>query len=246
MKKISIVIAMIILAIGLTACGTGKQETVTGDIQTGDVKATTEQVKTGDAQAEVGTVETGNSTVASINDDSIKKMLDSTLNWSGVLFNYKPVDFASLTLQEAIPMVGHAIAESELNSPTGIPYDEMTGVYTIDKETLDEWTMDYFGKTYESAELDSDGIYGNTMVVRDENGGITVGVGDWGLSAPVYDIKEMTQNEDGTYHVSVDYSQVNYEENIKSEPKYHIEYLLEENKDSKFGFIISDMIGTQF
>lgn len=73
MKKISIVIAMIILAIGLTACGTGKQETVTGDIQTGDVKATTEQVKTGDAQAEVGTVETGNSTVASINDDSIKK-----------------------------------------------------------------------------------------------------------------------------------------------------------------------------
>ncbi len=247
-KNLKRVLLITISMLCLTACqskgasGVDEEKVETGDVKVGDVKTEdveTEDVETGDIDA--GDIDAGDMEAPS--DAKLKEILDSTINWAALLYTSEPVAVEGLTMQEALPMVGEAIALSEQNSATDIPYDEMNGIYTISREIMNRWSKDYFGKTFESAGLDDTGKYGNYLTHEGTDGGIEVNVGDWGLSAPVYDIIEVKDMGNHQWTVSVDYTMFDYDTSKKRDTMYHIDYVLESNKDSKFGFIITDLKG---
>ena len=66
-------------------------------------------------------------------------------------------------------------------------------------------------------------------------------VGDWGTTAPEFEVAEYTKNEDDSYTVSVNYFAHDYEEDSKSDVLATAVYTLTPNSDSTFGYVITDM-----
>lgn len=257
MKKGIRFLTIMFSAAVLAGCGSSEPQAaagqVTKDIQEAPVEtveAVTEEYETEESESESVEEETGEAEMELAEGgpdlETLTQMFDGILDWAGLIYMQEnPVDIQMLTVQEALPMVGQAIATQERTLETGeVPYDMMTGIYTISPETADKWAQKYFGQSYDISELVSDGTYGNTLVSAGENGDLMVSVGDWGLAAPIYEFAGITEMEDGKYVLSVYYSIHDYEEDTQSEPKYHMEYTLEKNEASDFGYVITDVVGT--
>ena len=111
--------------------------------------------------------------------------------------------------------------------------------YAIPSDLLDAYTNNYFGKTYDVTSFESSEKY--PMIKPLEDGSLLVCVGDWGTTAPEFEVAEYTKNEDDSYTVSVNYFTHDYEEDSKSDVLATAVYTLTPNSDSTFGYVITDM-----
>lgn len=176
--------------------------------------------------------------------DVVNPMLYSFLNWSGLLYFYgDDVTFDTLTPEAAMSMAGfaviynHAYDESwaqEIAEDDAVYYG-----YAIPSDLLDAYTNNYFGKTYDVTSFESSEKY--PMIKPLEDGSLLVCVGDWGTTAPEFEVAEYAKNEDDSYTVSVNYFSHDYEEDSESDVLATAVYTLTPDSDSTFGYVITDM-----
>lgn len=176
--------------------------------------------------------------------DVVNPMLYSFLNWSGLLYFYgDDVTFDTLTPEAAMSMAGfaviynHAYDESwakEITEDDAVYYG-----YAIPSDLLDAYTNNYFGKTYDVTSFESSEKY--PMIKPLEDGSLLVCVGDWGTTAPEFEVAEYAKNEDDSYTVSVNYFAHDYEEDSESDVLATAVYTLTPNSDSTFGYVITDL-----
>lgn len=176
--------------------------------------------------------------------DVVNPMLNSFLNWSGLLYFYgDDVTFDTLTPEAAMSMAGFAVIYNHAYDESWakeVTEDDMVYYgYAIPSDLLDAYTNNYFGKTYDVTSFESSEKY--PMIKPLEDGSLLVCVGDWGTTAPEFEVAEYTKNEDDSYTVSVNYFAHDYEEDSKSDVLATAVYTLTPNSDSTFGYVITDM-----
>ena len=165
----------------------------------------------------------------------ITEMLTAILDWSGLQYMYETSLIETLTANQAVPMVAHAAGyyEKTLNSN-----EECYRL--IPKEELEKIMMDYFGKMFEISEVTD---CASSMITIDENADVLLSVGDWGGQVPSFEITDISFADDQTGEVIVtaEYGSYDIDLNITEPYGYVVTYRMKENKDSKYGFVITDM-----
>lgn len=251
-KKIFILLMTAMIIFSFTACGgasqtTSEQETESTPLaQTVETDTNVEEADTEEADAEeadesVQPAETASST-ENIELEVVDPMLQSFLSWSGMQYIYDKAQYDTLTTEAALSMAAFAIVSNQDYDEAW--YDEQTGGYALSDSIVSEYTNNYFGKAYDISSFQNTGEY--SMVSLTENGDLLIQVGDWGMAAPAFEVQDVTENADGSYTVSVDYSFYDYELQENSEVLADAVYTFMPNADSTFGYVITDMQFTSY
>lgn len=237
MKRKNVLIMCGLLSLALTACGGKNQETIANEKQGEEIVVSQEQVNLADTE-EAGDDSASKQEETVLPDNMlVSDMLTSFMNWTGLQYFYdEPVVIDKLTAAQAIPMAAHAVGFSHNDLET-----TPEGQIVIPQNLLEETMTDLFGQSYNVADI-ADADLTNSMISVSEEGTVLLNVGDWGLSAPKFEIENISQAEDtDEVLVVAQYGCIDYETQEEELMGYKVTYRLAKSEGTKYGYVIVDM-----
>ncbi|HOO79073.1 MAG TPA: hypothetical protein PLZ77_03775 [Lachnospiraceae bacterium] len=236
MKKLACIMALGI-ALSLTACGNDQEDEVVDlDIQEG-----IEEEALATDEPEESLMEQETEPEEAVDLEALKEDADSAIarisDWSAkMLMGYFEMPEK---LDDAVcaQVVGTAYYYTGLTTEH-VAYEPNDSYMYVPAETVTSYSMNIFGHSLDLAEFPTEEQLEDYMVLTDEQGGLIVRVGDWGLAAPVYEITEVETLENGNVSVTVQYSMYDYEMQENAYELGNISYELLPTHDSEYGFFI--------
>ena len=237
MKKKSVLLMCTVLSLALTACGGTEKEAIGHVNQSEDVVVSEEQANVVDTEeTEAGSASNQEETVLP-DDMLVSEMLTSFMNWTGLQYFYdEPVAIDGLTAVQAIPMAAHA---------TGFFHNDLEitpeGQIVLPQNLLEETMTDLFGQSYNVADIAGADLT-NSMISVSEEGTVMLNVGDWGMSAPKFEIESISAAENADEVLVVaQYGSIDYENQEEKLMGYKVTYRLAKSEGTKYGYVIVDM-----
>lgn len=200
--------------------------------ETEDTSVTQESEST-EAQGE----DSQDSAEATIDEAKLEQMLNDTLNWVGLQYNYlENPDIQELTEAQAIPMAYNAVGAIQED----LEQDE-EGNLIIPQNILEDTMKSLFGIVYETSEY-TPGEY--DMVRKVEDGSLRLVQGDWGLASPSFSVQTIEKDTSSNgYIATVNYCTYHWDEERSSETEYVVHYYLTLDEESDYGFVITNLVG---
>ena len=237
MKKKNVLIMCGLISLVLTACGGTDKENANNAGQGEEVIVLDEQVEVSDTEDVAEDVASEQTETQLPDNMLVSEMLTGFLNWTGLQYFYdEPVAIDKLTAVQAIPMAAHAVGFFHNDLET-----TPEGQIVIPQNLLEETMTDLFGQSYNVADI-ADADLTNSMISVSEEGTVILNVGDWGLSAPKFEIENISQAEDTDEVIVVaQYGCIDYETQEEELLGYKVTYRLAKSEGTKYGYVIVDM-----
>lgn len=208
----------------------------TSEVETQETEASeTEASETETSETEASEAET--SETASIDEAKLKEMLTSVNNWVGMQFLYaENPDIQELSIAQAVPMAVHGTGADTETFESDEDYNLI-----IPNNILEESMKKLFGTTFNTAEYTPAEF---DLVKKREDGTLTMGLGDWGLSHPEFSIVTVEKDTaSDSFIATVNYFMHDDETNSDSDTQFVVRYTLTPNAESSYGFVITNMVG---
>ena len=221
----------------LTACGGTDKENANNAGQGEEVIVLDEQVEGADTEDVAEDVASEQTETQLPDNMLVSEMLTGFLNWTGLQYFYdEPVAIDKLTAVQAIPMAAHAVGFSHNDLET-----TPEGQIVIPQNLLEETMTDLFGQSYNVADIAGADLT-NSMISVSEEGTVMLNVGDWGLSAPKFEIESISAAENADEVLVVaQYGCIDYETQEEKLMGYKVTYRLAKSEGTKYGYVIVDM-----
>lgn len=197
MKQMRLAALMLGLMIFCVACSSGAQEEASNPVDDGNGEVTEQQPQESEIPQETNPVDSElNPTEEPVQDVTADVSLEDAweignwygdvfLQWAGLAFLYndgfETTDFDDVMKAE---MIAYAETLGGYGNGEWVPWSENEMMYYISPERVDEIAMGLFGEDFDGSQVLSAEHYSERMVTADEEGGLVVSVGDWGLCFP--------------------------------------------------------------